>query len=106
MPGIWRSVYGIFGWEYNSINDIPSEKDVKLKQVCMRQISLSKVKLNHIDEKNRIPPDLEKIKVNPEFKIKYKNKTVVMSDDRTYITEVKRIETAPTPNNSPWFKSR
>ena len=106
MPGIWRSVYGILGWEYNSINDIPSEKDVKLKQVCMRQISLSKVKLNHIDEKNRIPPDLEKIKVNPEFKIKYKNKTVVMSDDRTYITEVKRIETSPTPNNSPWFKSR
>ena len=48
MPGFWRSVYYQLGWEYNSYNDIPKEKDVKLKQVCMRQISLSKVKLNHV----------------------------------------------------------
>jgi len=94
MPGIWRSVYGLLGWEYNSINDMPSEKDVLLKQVCMRQISLSKVKLNHVDEKKRIAPDLEKIKVNPQFKIEYNNQS-----------DIKR-DVTPTPNNSPWFKSR
>jgi hypothetical protein len=94
MPGIWRSVYGLLGWEYNSLNDMPSEKDVLLKQVCMRQISLSKVKLNHIDEKKRIAPDLEKIKVNPQFKIEYNNQS-----------DIKR-DVTPTPNNSPWFKSR
>lgn len=80
MPGIWRNIYSMFGWEYNSINDIPNEKDVKLKQVCMRQISLSKVKLKHIETKERTPPDLEKIKTNQEFKMNY--------------------------NNSSWFKSR
>jgi len=109
MPGIWRSVYGILGWEYNSKNDIPSEKDVKLKQVCMRQISLSKVKLNHVETKESTPPDLEKIKVNPEFKIKYKNKTLVMCEDRTYITEVKKsdpIPILPNKNNNEWFKCR
>jgi len=94
MPGIWRSVYGLLGWEYNSLNDMPSEKDVLLKQVCMRQISLSKVKLNHIDEKKRIAPDLEKIKVNPQFKIEYNNKTDIKTD------------VSHTSNNIPWFKSR
>ena len=94
MPGIWRSIYYILGVEYNSINDVPTEQSVKLKQVCMRQISLSKVKLNHVEDKKRTPPDLEKIKVNQEFKINYKNKTVIIS------------EVPPTPNNSPWFKTR
>jgi hypothetical protein len=94
MPGIWRSIYYILGIEYNSINDLPNEKDVKIKQVCMRQISLSKVKLNHVEEKERTPPDLEKIIVNPEFKIEYNNQT-----------DIKR-DVSPTPNNSPWFKSR
>ena len=98
MPGIWRSVYGLLGWEYNSINDMPSEKDVLLKQVCMRQISLSKVKLNHIDEKKRIAPDLEKIKVNPHFKIEYNNKTDIKTDIKTDVSH--------TSNNIPWFKSR
>jgi len=107
MPGIWRSVYGLLGWEYNSINDMPSEKDVLLKQVCMRQISLSKVKLNHIDEKKRIAPDL--VKINPEFKIQYKNKTVILNNDRAYITEIKKsdpIPISPNKNNNEWFKSR
>jgi len=107
MPGIWRSVYGILGWEYNSINDIPIEKDVKLKQVCMRQISLSKVKLNHVETKERTPPDL--VKINPEFKIQYKNKTVIVNNDRAYITEIKKsepISIPPNKNNNDWFKSR
>ena len=94
MPGFWRSIYYQLGWEYNSINDTPTEKDVKIKQVCMRQISLSKVKLNNVEKKERTPPDLEKIIVNSEFKIEYNNKT-----------DIKKVVT-PTPNNSPWFKSR
>lgn len=94
MPGWWRWIYGNLGIEYNSPNDIPREKDVKIKQVCMRQISLSKVKLNNVEKKERTPPDLEKIIVNSEFKIEYNNKT-----------DIKKVVT-PTPNNSPWFKSR
>lgn len=63
MPkGFWRSLYGILGYEYNSINDNPTEKDVKLKQVCMRQISLSRVKLKKIERNEQIRPDLEIIK--------------------------------------------
>ena len=105
MPGIWRSIYYVLGLEYNSINDKPSEKDVKLKQVCMRQISLSHIKLNHVVTSERTPPDLKKIKVNPEFKINYKNKTVIVCDDRTFITEIKR-DVPTSTNNSQWFKSR
>jgi len=109
MPGFWRSVYYQLGWDYNSHNDIPKEHDVKLKQVCMRQISLSKVKLNHVETKERTPPDL--VKINPEFKIEYKNKTVIVNNDRAYITEIKRsdpvpIKQPPVPNNNEWFKSR
>lgn len=98
MPGFWRWAYYQLGIEYNSYNDIPSEKDVKLKQVCMRQISLSKVKLNHVDVKERTPPDLEKIQINPEFKIQYKNKCVI----------VERSEPIPITqkDNNEWFKSR
>ena len=109
MPGWWRWIYGNLGIEYNSPNDVPREQDVKLKQVCMRQISLSKVKLNHVETKERIAPDL--IKINPEFKIQYKNKTVIVNNDRAYITEIKRSDPIPMPvspnnNNNDWFKSR
>ena len=109
MPGWWRWLYGNLGIEYNSINDIPQEHDVKLKQVCMRQISLSKVKLNHIEIKERTPPDL--VKINPEFKIQYKNKTVIVNNDRTYISEIKRSEPIPIQEqvlktSSNWFKNR
>lgn len=106
MPGFWRSVYYQFGWEYNSVNDMPNEKDVKIKQVCMRQISLSKVKLNHVEVKERTPPDL--VKINPEFKIQYKNKTVIVNNDRAYITEIKRSDPIEIKqsNNNDWFKSR
>jgi len=64
--GWWRSLYYYLDWEYESKNDVPDEKSVKLKQVLMRQISLSKLKLKHIDVKVRIPPDLQKIKCNDE----------------------------------------
>jgi len=59
MPGFWRSLYGVLGYEYNSINDLPSEKDVKLKQVLMRQISLSKVKLKKVKVEENKSPDLQ-----------------------------------------------
>ena len=64
--GWWRSLYYYMDWEYESKNDVPDEKSVKLKQVLMRQISLSKLKLKHIDVKVRIPPDLQKIECNDE----------------------------------------
>ena len=47
------------GWEYESDNDKPTEKSIKLKQECMRQISLSKLKLNVIEKNERVAPDLE-----------------------------------------------
>ena len=69
MPrrGWIRSFYYMMDWEYNSENDNPDEKSVKLKQVLMRQVSLSKLKLKHIDTKIRIPPDLQKIECNDKI---------------------------------------
>lgn len=61
MPGFWRSLYGVLGYEYNSINDLPSEKDVKLKQVLMRQISLSQMKLKKVKVEEKKRPDLQVI---------------------------------------------
>ena len=109
MPGWWRWIYGNLGIEYNSPNDTPKEHDVKLKQVCMRQISLSKVKLNHVETKERTPPDL--VNINPDFKIQYKNKTVIVNNDRAYITTIKRsdpidIKISDNNNTNDWFKSR
>ena len=60
--GWLRSLYYYLDWEYESKNDVPDEKSVKLKQVLMRQVSLSKLKLKHINVTERIPPDLQKIK--------------------------------------------
>jgi len=57
--GWFRSFYYYMGWEYESKNDQPSEKSVKQKQQCMRQISLSKLKLNVVKNKKRIAPDLK-----------------------------------------------
>ena len=64
--GWLRSLYYYLDWEYESKNDVPDERSVKLKQLLMRQISLSRLKLKHIDVKVRIPPDLQKIKCNDE----------------------------------------
>lgn len=65
--GWWRSLYYYMDWEYESDNDKPDEKTVKLKQVLMRQISLSKLKLKHINVIVRIPPDLQKIECKEEI---------------------------------------
>ena len=59
--GWTRSFYYWMGWEYNSNNDKPSERDVHLKQVLMRQVSLSKLKLNKTKIKPNISPDLQPI---------------------------------------------
>ena len=64
--GWLRSLYYYLDWEYESKNDIPDERSVKLKQLLMRQISLSRLKLKHIVVKARVPPDLRKIKCNDE----------------------------------------
>jgi len=56
--GWFRSFYYYLGWNYESKNDKPTEKSIKIKQECMRQISLSKLKLNVIKKKERIAPDL------------------------------------------------
>lgn len=59
--GWTRSFYYWMGWEYNSNNDKPSERDVHLKQVLMRQVSLSKLKLNKTKKEPKISPDLQPI---------------------------------------------
>jgi hypothetical protein len=76
MPrrGWVRSFYYWMEWPYESKNDIPDERSVKLKQLLMRQISLSKLKLKHIETKQRVPPDLQKID------------NQIISDETIYIT--------------------
>ena len=67
--GFWRSMYYYMNWEYNSDHDIPDEKSVRLKQVLMRQVSLSKLKLKKTRIHPRLPPDLQPIKT--------KNKVII-----------------------------
>jgi len=43
--GWWRSFYYYMDWEYDSENDKPTEKDVLRKQVLMKQVGLSKLKM-------------------------------------------------------------
>ena len=57
-----RTFYYYMDWEYESENDKPDEKTVKLKQVLMRQVSLSKLKLKKVRIAPRLPPDLQPIK--------------------------------------------
>ena len=59
--GWWRSLYYYLDWEYDSDNDIPSEKDILLKQTLMRQVSLSKLKMNKARINPRKNPDLQPI---------------------------------------------
>tara|TARA_R110001632_G_C11231372_1_gene406650 strand:- start:141 stop:482 length:342 start_codon:yes stop_codon:yes gene_type:complete len=67
--GFWRSLYYYFEWPYESDNDKPTEKDVNLKQVLMRQVSLSKLKLKKVRITPRMPPDLQPIKVKKNINI-------------------------------------
>ncbi len=57
--GWWRTLYYYMDWEYKSDKDLPDEKSVKLKQTLMRQVSLSKLKMNKTRVNIRIPPDLQ-----------------------------------------------
>ena len=62
--GWWRSAYYWMGWEYESQNDYPKEKDVNRKQVLMKQVTLSKLKMKKVRIDPKIPFDLQKIKSN------------------------------------------
>ena len=80
--GWFRSLYYYFDWEYESDNDIPDEKSVRLKQVLMRQVSLSKLKLKKVMTNPRLPPDLQPIKT--------KNKVII--SDTLDIIDIKHNE--------------
>ena len=80
--GFWRSVYYYMDWDYQSENDIPDEKSVRLKQVLMRQVSLSKLKLKKVMITPRLPPDLQPIKT--------KNKVII--SDTLDIIDIKHNE--------------
>ena len=67
--GWLRTFYYYMDWDYDSNNDIPDEKSVRLKQVLMRQVSLSKLKLKKTRIHPRLPPDLQPIKT--------KNKVII-----------------------------
>ena len=60
--GWWRSAYYWLGWEYESKNDYPKEEDVNRKQVLMKQVTLSKLKMRKVRIDPKIPFDLQKIK--------------------------------------------
>ena len=60
--GWWRSAYYWLGWEYESQNDYPKEEDVNKKQVLMKQVQLSKLKMRKVRIDPKIPFDLQKIK--------------------------------------------
>jgi hypothetical protein len=59
--GWWRSLYYYMGWDYESDNDKPLEKDVLKKQVLCKQINLSKLKMKKVIIEPKIPFDLQKI---------------------------------------------
>ena len=80
--GWFRTFYYYMDWKYESDNDIPDEKSVRLKQVLMRQVSLSKLKLKKVMINPRLPPDLQPIKT--------KNKVII--SDTLDIIDVKHDE--------------
>jgi len=62
--GWWRSFYYYMNWEYDSENDKPREEDVLKKQVLMKQVGLSKLKMNKVIIEPSVPFDLQKISDN------------------------------------------
>jgi len=59
----WFRSFSYWWWgDYESDNDKPNERSVHLKQQCVRQVSLSKVKLKKTETKQRVIPDLQPIK--------------------------------------------
>lgn len=65
--GWFRSMYYYMGWRYDSDNDKPDERAVHLKQLCMRQISLSKLKLKETKSNIKTSPDLIPIRPNTPY---------------------------------------
>ena len=87
--GWLRSIYYYFGYDYESDNDKPTEDAVKKKQELMKQIQLSKLRLNKIRIKPNIPFDLQKIK----------------NDDKKVPLPLQDRSDVKTPNNSPIEKN-
>jgi hypothetical protein len=72
----WFRSFSYWWWgDYESDNDKPNERSVHLKQQCVRQVSLSKVKLKKTETKKRVIPDLEPIKEckkkNQKLKVRF-----------------------------------
>jgi hypothetical protein len=83
--GWFRSFYYYMGWEYESENDKPKEEDVKKKQVLMKQVGLSKLKMNKVIIEPSVPFDLQKIETN--------DKKVPLPLDDNKKKKTKRIST-------------
>ena len=71
----WRNFYYYMGWDYDSENDKPTEESVKKKQVLMKQVGLSKLKMNKVRIEPKVPFDLQKIKTNDKEEKESKTKT-------------------------------
>ena len=92
--GWFRSFYYYMDWDYDSDHDIPSEKDILLKQTLMRQVSLSKLKMNKARINPRKPPDLEPIIT------KEKITNIFNNLDRLNVVEDVEVKYSP-PHSSP-----
>jgi len=99
--GWWRSLYYYLDWPYDSNNDIPTEKDILLKQTLMRQVSLSKLKMNKTRITPRKPPDLEPI-ITKEKIINIFNNLDIIHDEKELdkVEEVKQDEIKYYPPRS------
>lgn len=110
--GWWRSAYYWLGWEYESQNDYPEEKDVQKKQVLMKQVQLSKLKMRKVRIDPKIPFDLQKIKsgnkkvpniLKDNIEKPVKKKTVSFAKESKNVGEDENedIEYILCPPNSP-----
>lgn len=119
--GWWRSAYYWLGWEYESQNDYPKEADVNRKQVLMKQVTLSKLKMRKVRIDPKIPFDLQKIKSSDKkvpnilkdciekpvalerqiAKKPVKKKTVSFAKESKNVEEGEDIEYIICPPNSP-----
>ena len=62
MPYSWTRLFWYYTWGYDDYpTDIPSEKDVLKKQVLIKQVGLSKLKMNKVIIDPSVPFDLQKI---------------------------------------------
>ena len=90
----WTRLFWYYTWGYDDYpTDIPCEKDVLRKQVLIKQVGLSKLKMNKINVDLKIPFDLQKI---PDKALSQKQK----QQGRL------KIISPPTPPPSPRKKSQ